>query len=118
MKTIAITFAVLIASAVSASAQISKTGNQMKDICEFATRGPKAEGFVLAKATFCQGYVMAFLAIGPYLPGPFTFCLPAGVTVDQAINAFLKYLDDNPSDTHKNAEYLIGMAFATAWPCR
>jgi Rap1a immunity proteins len=118
MKAMAVALVVLMACEVHASAQAMRTGNDLKDVCNIAARGPKGEGLELAKATFCQGFVTALLVVGRSLEEPHTFCVPVGVTVGQAIDVVLKYMNDHPSELHRPAEYFVVAAFRDAWRCQ
>jgi hypothetical protein len=116
MKAGVVALSILIASIGQSYAQI-ESGNVMRDICQLAARGPKGE-LELAKATYCQGFVKAILFVGRRLGQPNRFCPPDGVTIGQAINVFLKYLNENPEQTHEPSEDLAIAAFGQAWRCK
>jgi hypothetical protein len=116
MKAAAVTLSVLIACVGQCYAQ-DQSGNDISELCQIASRGPKTD-FETAKATYCQGFVKAILFIGRRLDEPDSFCSQTGVTVGQAIDVFLKYLNDNPDKTHQPAESLAIAAFRKAWPCK
>jgi Rap1a immunity proteins len=117
MKRFAVAIAFLMASAVHASAFEGRTGNDLKENCGIAARGPKGDGLELMMASFCMGFVTAFMVIGQNLEEPIHFCVPKGVTLSQAIDVFLKYLNDHPSELHKPAELLLILSFRDAWRC-
>jgi len=47
----------------------------------------------------------------------FKYCIPDGVTQGQAADIVVRYLEDNPSDRHFSAAYLVRAAFLKAYPC-
>jgi Rap1a immunity proteins len=108
---------ILIASASQSSAQAIANGNDIREACQFAARGPENE-LELSKASFCKGFVKTIISVGRRLNKPDSFCAPDGVTVGQAINVFLKYLNDNPDKAQQAAADLAITAFGTAWRCK
>ena len=116
MKRGVVAVGILIASVSQSSAQI-ESGNEIRESCQFAAQGPKTN-LEVAKATYCQGFVKAILFVGRRLDEPVRFCAPDGITVGQAINIFLKYLNDHPDKTHEAAEDLAITAFWTEWGCK
>jgi hypothetical protein len=94
MKVAAAVFSALMASMGQCQSS-ALTGNDLREECQIAARGPKNEG-ELAKATYCQGFVTAILFTGSILNETARFCAPHAATVGQTINVFLKYLNDNP----------------------
>ena len=119
MKSIATALFILAVSAIESSAQAVRTGNDVQDVCELLImpQGPKGDEQSL-KAGFCLGYVTGLLFTGHWLAEPDNFCPPKGVTVDQAVRVFLKYLKENPDRTHQPSEVLARVAFSKAWPCK
>jgi hypothetical protein len=115
MKAAALTLSVLIASVGQCQ---SDTGNDIRESCQITVRGPKGEGVELTEATYCLGFVTAILFVGRHLDEQSSFCAPVGVTVQQAVNVFLKYLNENPDKTHYSAESLAVASFRQAWPCK
>jgi hypothetical protein len=47
-----------------------------------------------------------------------TFCLPAGVQIDQLAKVVRKYLEDNPAKLHLPGGILVKSALDQAFPCR
>jgi hypothetical protein len=119
MKVIAFALFILMANAVQSSAQVVRSGNDIREACEILIQPGGQRGDVEhAKAGYCLGFVSALLFTGHWLAEPDNFCPPVGVTVDQAIRVFLKYLNENPDRTHGRSEVLGRIAFSTAWPCK
>ena len=102
---------------VQSAAQGIQTGNNLKEGCQFASQGAKTN-LEAGKALYCQGFVKGILFIGRRLNEPESFCPPTGVTVTQAINVFLKYLNENPDKSHQAAEDVTIQAFWKAWHCK
>lgn len=117
MKTIAAALAILTAGTVLASAQGIRSGNDLKELCGIAARGPRGNDLEPVKASFCQGFVTTFMLVGRHLEAPVHFCIPKGVTLGQAIDVLLKYLNDHPSELHQPAELLTILAYREAWRC-
>jgi len=46
-----------------------------------------------------------------------THCLPEAAEFDQLAKVVVKYLEDNPAHLHKNASFLVQLAFMEAFPC-
>ena len=44
------------------------------------------------------------------------YCTPMGVTQGQAADVVLRYLEENPSERHLSAAYLVRAAFLKAYP--
>ena len=67
-------------------------------------------------AGFCTGAVAALLA--PSNTRDLGYCVPAGVTLGQARNVAIDYIDHNPARQHEPFGALVLDAFRAAWPCR
>ena len=118
MKAAAVALSILIASIMGQpSAQANQSGNEIREVCQISSRGPKTE-LEVAKATYWEGFVEAILSVGQRLHEPDRFCVPDGVTGGQATNLLLKYLNDNPDKAHRPAETLAITAFWKAWACK
>jgi hypothetical protein len=48
---------------------------------------------------------------------PKLVCLPDGVTYEQAVDIFCKFLEEQPEQRSKNSAILIVAALARAFPC-
>jgi len=114
------TVVALLVSAVgfAQSSAWATTGNELSDICQIAARDSPNGSLELAKAMDCQGFVEAIVLVGRRMREEDRFCAPAGVTVGQAIKVLVKYLNENPDQTHQAGESLAISAFGKAWPCK
>ena len=92
------------------------TGNDLLDICQIAATDAPNGNLEVAKAMQCQGFVEAIVRVGRRLSEN-RFCAPDGVTVGQAIRVLVKYLHENPEQTHQGSDRLAIAAFERAWPC-
>lgn len=45
------------------------------------------------------------------------WCEPNGVSPEQQVRVFLKYLERNPDKLNLHAPIVLAMSFANAWPC-
>ncbi len=77
----------------------------------------------LAESIWCIGYVSGFmdsLSISAKVnPGRQPACLPAqGITNDQAIRIFVKYLRENPGQLHESGRMSFMVSLAKVFPCR
>lgn len=119
MKPAVLALFILWVSAVQSAAQIVRTGNDIREACEILIQPGGPRGDVQnAKAGYCLGFVTAMLFTGHWLAEPDNFCPPVGVSVDQAIRVFLKYLNQNPDRTHQPSEVLARLAFSATWRCQ
>jgi len=46
------------------------------------------------------------------------FCLPDGVSPNQTVRVFIKWLQDNPARLHEHASHLLIDALRDGFPCR
>jgi len=44
-------------------------------------------------------------------------CFPSEVTLGQQVRVVAKFLEDHPEKLHLHRAFLVGMAFADAFPC-
>jgi hypothetical protein len=73
-------------------------------------------------AIFCIGYVSGFLdahSLSTTQSGAKkSICMPErGITNDQAIRIFVKYLRENPKFLHESGRMSLFVSLATAFPC-
>ena len=95
------------------------TGNQIREGCQIGLQDDHSITLIDArKSGFCLGFVDAIIILGNELAEPDRFCLPKGVTLEQAIHVLLKYLNEHPDLTHEDAVTLALWAFKAAWPCQ
>ena len=104
--------------ALVASTASALTGTELRNICQVAARNSTDTSLELAVGMQCQGFVEAIVTVGRRLREPNRFCAPDGVTVGQAINVLVKYLNENPAQLHHGGELLAITAFNEAWPCK
>ena len=90
-------------------AQAKTNGNTLLEHChDYADEATMATGF-------CLGYVLGVHEIAvDNSPG---YCILTGVTNNQLVLVFAKYLKDNPAELHIEATTLVLMAFSEAFPC-
>ena len=68
----------------------------------------------------CAGYIRALfdvMADGNEVSGA-RACIPAGVTVEEARNIAIDYLESNLQEAPQSAPVLIAAALAQAFPCQ
>ena len=94
-----------------------RSGNDIKEQCEFVFRDTKTN-LEDTMATYCLGFMRAILFTGEYLEAQYRFYTPVGVTINQGVSVFLKYVNANPEYTHLSAEAVAVTAFRKAWPCQ
>jgi len=112
-----IIFGVLWAGTGQSHADDIRTGNDIKEECQFVVRDAKTN-LDAVKASYCIGFMRAILYTGENLEAQYRFCPPNHVTVEQTVNVFLKYLNANPEQTHRAPENLAVLALRKAWPCK
>ena len=77
----------------------------------------------MMQSVFCIGYVSGFLdsmsVTVTSTGGRQNVCLPQhGITNDQAIRIFVKFLRENPKTLHESGRMSLYIALAKAFPCR
>lgn len=104
-------------------------GNQLLKNCKEYVRtvdSGTASKTEFVESGYCLGYVTGVIddhfmwqisESSPLDPAKH-FCLPDGVTPDQAVRVLLKWLDDHPARLHERAIDLILNAFRDSFPCR
>lgn len=101
-------------------------GGGMLRTCTFSIRdadGERLDGKELTLGLYCSSYVEGFLD-GIALTAETTratknVCLPSsGITSEQAIRIFVKYLRSNPEVLHESGRSSLYIALAKAFPCR
>lgn len=79
----------------------------------FIDRGHGSLDDVKSEA-FCRGLVTGVLAAGSW-----DACLPTGgISPNQAMGIFVKYLRDNPQRLHENGGLLLQASLVQAFPCK
>lgn len=109
------TRAALIAVAIHcAPAQAGAyTGNELHAVC--SSRAMIDVGVCLG---FVAGVVDGALMMTRPLPRKEQLiCRPDGVTVGQMRDIVVKFLNDKPGNRHVDAEIMVGLALANAFPC-
>lgn len=106
----------LVSGLVLASHCLAMTGNELASRC--------SEGASPQDDAYCLGYFDGFVdgdLVGRYSaprPIPASFCPPSTITLGQVRNVVLRYLKENPAQTHKMALELVADALKQAFPCR
>lgn len=77
----------------------------------------------MIESLWCIGYVSGFLDSMSITQstngGRPNVCLPQqGITNDQAVRIFVKFLRENPQTLHESGRMLLYIALADAFPCR
>jgi hypothetical protein len=117
MKQVAIILWLLYAGLVPAYAQSVETGNDLQEACKSHSKSGLNDE-ELAQIAYCAGFVRGLLSVGQLLQGKLQFCVPKGVTVGQATKIVLKFLAENPEQTHQSATALTIIAFSNQWACK
>ena len=120
----------LIVSPAFAIGTSPTDGNELLKNCKEYTRivdnGGTASKTEYVESGYCLGYVtgviddhfMWQISEGSPLDSTKHFCLPDGVTPDQAVRVLVKWLDDHPARLHERAIDLILNAFRDSFSCR
>jgi Rap1a immunity proteins len=119
-------------------ASVDRTGLQLQEECQLAaTNSSNTQPLTseeIVKATHCDGYLLGVMdTYGTWegqwkllanLPRDASYymlrpnaCIPDGVTVEEAIQVVLKFLQDNPTLLHKPEGYVTAFALSKAYPC-
>lgn len=103
----------------------SQDGSFYLQSCSAAVK--QSDGVVLSpedglSSVFCIGYVSGFLEANALLTtenaAVKAICTPEnGITNDQAIRIFVKYLRENPEYLHQSGRMSLYVSLAKAFPC-
>jgi hypothetical protein len=87
-------------------------GNTLWQHCGDTTQG-------VDHYAFCTGYVVAVLdSQEAYLAKEkHLFCIPAEVVSSQLVDVTKQYIENNPSQRHLPATFLVIQAYQAAFPC-
>jgi hypothetical protein len=47
-----------------------------------------------------------------------SICIPAGASIERLRKVFVKFVNDNPKDSHQDAASVLITAFAESFPCK
>ena len=113
--------------AFAACSHAALTGNDLSEYCEKKRHGYYREGF-------CVGFVIGVMnamtvrdaqervrGTGSYQGAvglSRRYCIPDGVTFEQAADAVVSYLDEHIAFHGRPAAELVDYALTEAWPCR
>ena len=98
-----------IAENATADARHFVSGNQL-----LALRGDK--GSVSLYVAGVMDRDSGYDALGGPSAG-LSYCVPSEVTLRQATDVLIRYLDERPAERHKAAAYLVRAALIAAFPC-
>jgi len=95
------------------------SANMMLDYCIDKSDAKTAQQFI--NLNFCRGYVAAIGAnsqCGQTQDPDYEHKIPAGVTVDQLVLIFRKYMHDHPEKLNIDGTFIAAEALAKAFPCK
>ena len=109
---------VFVGTAESQVTTTKLTANDLVTECMIAVEGTSKLATIphAVQAGRCYGYIDAFVEVNSMLGGGL-FCEPRGITADQRIEIFLKYMSDRPEDLHRGGWEMLAFAMQTAFPC-
>lgn len=109
-----IELAIMLAAQLVPGFGTFETGNVLWEDCS----SPKAD---YQRQAWCGGYVSGVVdmnAVAAVRRGSPVFCLPAHVTVQQAIDVVRKFLEDHPEKRHAAAADMVAEALSRGFPCK
>jgi hypothetical protein len=89
-------------------------GNRMHSVC---TNGKSNPAVKMHATSYVSGALNTLQLVQTSKTFPKLVCLPDGVTYEQAVDIFCKYLEEQPEQRSKNSAILIVAALARAFPC-
>jgi hypothetical protein len=102
----------IILSGSPAAAQDARSANYWLPHCkEFSVAKYSALSFS------CAGQVLALMQTGPLLRPTFAFCVPSGVTGEQATQVVVRILEAEPEKLQESFVGLAMGALRQTWPC-
>lgn len=102
--TIALVLALVAGNVAQGRSGVFFTGNEMLEDCSSSL-----------SLLFCDGYVFGVYEGYKTWERP---CIPVGVTSEQMVDVFIKYLEDHPESRHNAAYFIVQKALSEAWPCK
>lgn len=106
-------FCVSTGSAYASPEPKEHTGTYFLNPCKDA-----ANYIMYHESSRCLGAVNAISAWGYLIPPQYRFCTPPGALPVQQLRIIVKYLEDNPTETHRSFYELAAEALHKAWPCK
>ncbi|CAJ0858262.1 hypothetical protein AMST5_01100 [freshwater sediment metagenome] len=86
----------------------------MHSVCTSGKNNPPVKMHV---TTYVSGALNTLQLVQTSKTFPKLVCLPDGVTYEQAVDIFCKFLEEQPEQRSKNSAILIVAALARAFPC-
>jgi len=111
---VAATLTGMIASGGAVAASGNEFLEECKNIDNTAYNNSFGTGFCLATMHTVLALMMG---LKNSLPEQLRLCVPAPVTVGQAVKITVKYMQEHPELLHKDAVALTLMALQDAYPC-
>jgi len=115
----------VVASLFIASPVMASDGNRLLNNCGEVIKlinKEDASSVSSTKAEHCYGLLFGTVGTHDLLSkrnnSEFFFCLPSGVTTNQAIMVIVKYLKEHPEKLHNSASTLILLALQKNFPCK
>jgi hypothetical protein len=109
---------------------IDSTGNRILPGCKFYLTqaetidprtgvGPRSNSPYPIIAGYCFGTVSTLVEVSQILAlrPDLKFCVPQGVTWEQAVRVVISYIEARPQDAHLQFTQLAMRALNNAWPC-
>ena len=107
-------FSILLGAASASAQSDTFSANQVVRGCRVVA-SKATPGELLMLSGVCFGMVRALANLPDRL---FGYCVPRGVTTEQAMRVAVTYVDRNPHRSHEQFDALVVQAFQAAWPCR
>jgi hypothetical protein len=86
----------------------------MHSVC---TSGKTNPAIKTQATTYVSGALNTLQLVQTTKNFPKLVCLPDGVTYEQAVDIFCKFLEEHPEQRSKNSAILIVSSLARAFPC-
>lgn len=107
-------FFILISYFSQARAEDIFNGNRMHSVCVSGKTNPAIK---MHATSYVSGALNTLQIVQTSKSFPKLVCLPDGVTYEQAVDIFCKFLEEQPEQRSKNSALLIVSALARAFPC-
>jgi len=112
-----ITFFLFFSSSILAN----HSGNEMLKHCKAFIRSSAKGGGETVQEVYdsglCRGYIDGVYA-GYSIGAQSNFVIPDGVTSDQLVSIFIKYVENNPKKLHWDASFLVVESLEEAFPAK
>lgn len=118
LRMTATVLALLLGSSVLHAENSSNVRNGLYTGCTALREDtPRLGSEIVLAQGLCLGIIEALMVSGKEFAPPLKFCPSENVTLGQAIDVVVNFIERNPSELHRKFATLAHMSFLEAFPC-